>query len=147
MAAPDTSGAAEPDPAALETYFPGDSAFRAVSEVRTLPASWRADRFDRADRQATDHVGYAVLMLRGRLHGVLGNRHVIRVLYVTGDLSATTYRDYECQVDDGYRPPADRWRCTLALSTGFGEADPIAGTEREVLERLLAEQYPEGGDA
>jgi hypothetical protein len=131
----------------LTTYFPQDSAFRAVSAPRTLPASWRATRFDRADRGATEHVAYAVLMLRGRLNGVLGNRHVIRVLYVTGDRSLTTYRDYECQQADGYRPRADRWRCTLAVSAGFGDADPIAGDERAVLERLLATQYPDRGDA
>jgi hypothetical protein len=71
--------AGHPDSAVLATFFPGDSAFRAVTEPRTLPESWRADRFDTADRQATEHVGYAVLMLR--------------VLFVTGDLSATTYRD------------------------------------------------------
>jgi hypothetical protein len=135
-----------PDGAVLATFFPEDTAFRARTEPRTLPESWRAPRFDRADCRATEHVGYAVLMVRGRLNGELGNRHVIRVLYVTGDLSATTYRDYECRENDGYRPRADRWRCTLALSVGF-DADPIAGVEREVLERLLDTQYPGRGGA
>ncbi|WP_276259920.1 hypothetical protein [Haloglomus litoreum] len=134
------------DQAVLATFFPNDSAFRALTEPRTLPESWRAARFDQADRRATEHVGYAVLMVRGRLNGELGNRHVIRVLYVTGDRSATTYRDYECQEDSGYRPRADRWRCTLALSMGF-DADPIAGVEREVLDRLLDTQYPDRGGA
>ncbi|WP_254823360.1 hypothetical protein [Haloglomus halophilum] len=48
---------AEPDGAVLATYFPDDADFRAESEPRTLPASWRAARFDQADREATEHVG------------------------------------------------------------------------------------------
>jgi hypothetical protein len=133
MSAEQRSGSA--DEAVLATFFPGDSAFRAVTEPRTLPESWRADQFDTADRRATKHVGYAVLMLRGRLNGELGNRHVIRVLYVTGDLSATTYRDYECVNDEGYRPPTDRWRCTLARLLDEQYEVGSAGGREEVSEQ------------
>lgn len=131
----------------LTTYFPADDAFQAYAEPRTLPATWRAPRFDQADRGATENVAYAVLAVRGRLDASGGVRDVLRALYVTADLSWTTYRDYACIDAGGYRPPADRWRCTLACTHGFGAGDPIAGAERATLERLLAAQYPDRGDA
>jgi hypothetical protein len=138
-----------PDGAVLATYFPDDSDFRAESEPRTLPASWRAARFDQADRDATEHVGYAVLMVRGRVRGLHGDRAMIRVLYVDTDVSRSWYRDYEAHHDGaGYRPRAAAWACTRAFPGAFGGAgDPVAGTEAEVLARLLADQYPvDGGD-
>jgi hypothetical protein len=139
---------AEPDGAVLATYFPDDSDFRAESEPRTLPASWRAARFDQADRDATEHVGYAVLMVRGRCRGLQGDRAMIRVLYVDAAVSRTWYRDYEAQHDDGYRPRAVAWSCTLSFPGVFGGAgDPVAGAEAEVLSRLLDAQYDlDGGD-
>jgi hypothetical protein len=131
------------DEAILTTFFPADPRFEALDEPRTLPDSWRADRFDRADRRATEATYYAVLAVRGRYDGLGGTRHTLRVLYVADDLSATSYRDYQIEERDGYRPRADKWRCTLALSMGFGDVDPIAGVEREVLQELLDEQYPD----
>lgn len=133
---------ADADESVLATFFPDDSLFRALDEPRTLPESWRAERFDRADRTATEATYYAVLAVRGEYDGIHGRRHTLRVLYVADDLSATSYRDYEIEERDGYRPRADEWRCTLALSVGFGDVDPIAGVEREVLQELLDEQYP-----
>jgi len=139
---------ADPDGAVLATYFPDDSDFRAESEPRTLPESWRAARFDTADRDATEHVGYAVLMVRGRFRGLEGDRAMIRVLYVDAAVSRTWYRDYEAQHDDGYRPRAVTWSCTLSFPGAFGGAgDPVAGAEAEVLARLLDAQYDlHGGD-
>ncbi|WP_276260560.1 hypothetical protein [Haloglomus litoreum] len=140
---------ATPDGAVLATYFPDDADFRAATEPRTLPASWRAPRFDRADRNATEHVGYAVLMVRGRFRGLDGDRGLIRVLYVDRDVSRTWYQDYEAHYDGaGYRPRASQWACTRAFAGAFGGAgDPVAGAEAEVLARLLAEQYDlDGGD-
>jgi hypothetical protein len=126
----------------LATYFPDDADFHAESEPRTLPESWRADRFDQADRNATEHVGYAVLMTRGVFDGLHGERDLIRVLYVDSEVSRTWYRDYEAVDDSGWRPHAAEWHCTRAFPGAFGGAgDPIAGDEAAVLERLLDEQY------
>lgn len=130
-----------PDEDLLATFFPDDSRFRALDEPRMLPESWRADRFDCADRRVTDTTYYAVLAIRGRYDGVHSPRYMLRVLYVADDLSATAYRDYPVENEDGYRPPADEWRCTLALSVGFGDSDPIAGTERDILADLIDRQY------
>jgi hypothetical protein len=134
---------ADPDGAVLATYFPDDADFRAETEPRTLPASWRAARFDQADRDATAHVGYAVLMVRGRVRGLDGDRAMIRVLYVDSEVSRTWYRDYVAHHDGaGYRPRALEWACTRAFPGAFGGAgDPVAGAEAEVLARLLDEQY------
>ncbi len=140
---------ADPDGAVLATYFPDDSDFRAESEARTLPESWRAARFDQADRDATEHVGYAVLMVRGRCRGLHGDRAMIRVLYVDRVVSRTWYRDYEAQHDgDGYRPRALAWTCTRSFPRTFGGAgDPVAGEEAAVLARLLDAQYDPDGRA
>lgn len=123
---------------------------RAESEPRTLPASWRADRFDQADRGATEHVGYAVLMVHGRFRGLHGDRAMIRVLYVDRTCSRTWYRDYEAHHDgEGYHPRAVEWSCTRSFPGAFGGAgDPVAGDEADGLWRLLDQQYDvDGADA
>jgi hypothetical protein len=139
------SGRQRPSDAVLSTFFPDDSRFRAVDEPRTIPQSWRADRFDLADRDATEYLCRAVLAVRGRYNGVLGSRHIFRAIYVDDDLERLVTRDYEVvEDDDGYRPPADSWRSTLAVPGTFGSPDILDEDAREVLGRLLEDQYSRG---
>jgi hypothetical protein len=131
------SGEEAPD--YVRTFYRSEL-FKPTSEPRQVPESWRADRFDKADRDAGE-VHYAVLVTSGVAELTNGGHlRRLRTLYALPDGSNTIRTDHPVrETDDGIRPDPSSWSTTrIGHPWLSGVTDEEA---REVLSRLVAAQY------